>query len=106
MLRLPCVSASRAHCTWRDNTWIRNSSARYISVPTLAYKSMLSEKRKRERGCKKRIELSAMAKRYISDAIVIGEYRAAFSILRACRVPARENLRAGEKLCVSNYAIR
>lgn len=34
---------------------------------------------------KKRIESSAMAKRYISDAIVIGERRAAFSILRVRR---------------------
>jgi len=75
MLRLPRVSASRAHCTWHDNTWMRNYSTRYVSVPTPAYKSMLSEKRKRDRGCKKRIESSAMAKRYISNAIVIGERR-------------------------------
>jgi len=43
-----------------------------------------SRKRKkdRERECKKRIELSATMKRYISDAIVIGERRAAFPIRR------------------------
>jgi len=76
MLRLPRVSASRAHCTWRDNTWMRNYSTRYISVPTPAYKSKCSRKKGSGIGdVKKRIESSAMAKRYISNAIVIGERR-------------------------------
>lgn len=60
----------------------------------------LSPEKKRSggRGCKKGISSRLpWAKRYIPNAIVIGERQAAFSILR--RPPtARENLRAGEKL--------
>lgn len=49
-------------------------------------------------------ESSAMAKRYISNAIVIGV--APRCIVDSARTSAHENLRTGEKLCVSNYAIR
>jgi len=75
MLRLPRVSASRAHCTWRDNTWMRNYSTRYISVPTPAYKSKCS--RKKGSGIedvKRGSSRLPTAKRYVSNAIVIGEH--------------------------------
>lgn len=117
MLRLPCISASRAHRTWRDNTRrYRTPSAQYISVSVCINRCSRKKRKlargRRERGgrtdVKKRIESSAMAKRYISDAIVIGEHRAAFSIPRVCRTPARENLRGRRKsfFHVSNYATR
>jgi hypothetical protein len=58
-----------------------------------------SRKRKkdRERECKKRIELSGTVKRYISDAIVIGERRAVFPIrARFAVISGRENSRSAE----------
>jgi len=89
---------------------MRNYSARYISELVPARKSMLPGRKKdRERECKKRIELSATVKRYISDAIVIGERRAAFLIRISnpfAVISTRENSRSGQQLCVPFRIIR
>lgn len=102
-----CIACA-LHLAWQ-RAEMRNCSGRYISEPMPTYKSMLSEKSTGKEDDKKRIELSATVKRYISDAIVIGDRRAAFSIPRVSRLHAdvRENWRVGDrKLYVSNYAIR